>query len=1234
MIARCAPFFSLLVSITSFAETIIRSDLTEALGPDFFLDDAVVGGTDTTTSFIHLDRDFGLIERGRDGSELIISGLGWASASSGTTATQVTATISYLGADGVEGGGDDVLFGSRTDVLTFSGAGEYVWSFDTPLIASVDAANSIYRVTIITSGTGDIRFKNDDLGPKLSVAGFARGLEPLNLLRYRGVAADSNPTFARYATDGIVGSDFKWIMQESESLPQFLEVEFPGPVEVGSYHLFHGVNNDNLCTAFRLEYKTGSGWETVPGSTVTGNSLSENKVIFTPIIVERLRLRITGNGGDGRPRIREWAVFPPHADNGYPLGTGVTLNMAQHGRTEADSHTTGHAPRWAVDGSLASSWQSDPNGPHQFEVHLRDEIQIKSIHLHSGESSSDRAVADFTIEYSNDGGASWSPAPGGEVSGNTETDLVLEFSSAVAADAVRLSITDAGQVNIRELQVFPDNGLGGYPRFINTDDTPSPRRDYEEYADAFYRLQSPADGTVLKADANGAVLVAPNVLDRAQIFNVLLNHDGHTFRIFNRDSRDALAIADAALVPGARLVEETYGAFPSQRWYLRDAGDGQVYLQNVFSRLFLEASEGGAVLQQSFTGKEAQRWRIDFQSLYPKKGAAGFPEFADDMGANWFYGWTNNDLPDLNTEVVDFYPMQWGNYNWDPDRFNSENNLPLTVRFPDWYARGNPFVHMGFNEPDRPDQANHPVSTSVETWPRLMASGLPLMSPVTAQVNGQWMIDFMNEAQAREFTVDYLAMHTYIGPFPDLILNALNDLSAAYGDRPVYLTEFGFSDFANGQNWTEVQLYRQLLELLWKLEAAPNCRGYALFGFVEDEDYPQPSDPTGRARRTNWRYQNGGFTPVGELWMGWDGALAPGPDQPYILHNRGFDQRLNNDGSESVAHVDIRTGGPSAQVVFESIGNGFYYLTSLLDGRRLRQTDPTTVQWDAPETTSTHAQWSWSQIEEGWQLITNRATGDNLRFTDVQGIHMGSDSGAYYQWFFIPPMTPTENLDPLPPSAPTTAAAFRQATLEWSPSPSADLASYRVLRATAPGGPYVVVSANLFETKYTDTSLSNDQTYYYQIESVDQAGNTSSTAAIATTPVAPAPDTFANWALVAFDQAPDGSPSDGDADPDRDGLNNRLEYFFLMDPLAPSPNPLAAKSSSSGTFHLEFSINRHATDLTWSLRSSIDLANLATWPEAPFSVLSQTDAGDRRHYVIQPDDRSAKTRFYVLQLTD
>lgn len=172
---------------SSHAATIVGvgTTLGSSLGSNFFLNAAATGGSDASVNQPNsaaFTRSFGTLNVGAGGSTINITGIAWASLNSAPTndATSATVAITYLGSDGVFGGGDDVLIGSVTDNYTFAGAANvYAWSFDTPMSATIDGLNNLFRIVLTPTnvgGTGSLTLKNTTgttLGAntKLSVAG-------------------------------------------------------------------------------------------------------------------------------------------------------------------------------------------------------------------------------------------------------------------------------------------------------------------------------------------------------------------------------------------------------------------------------------------------------------------------------------------------------------------------------------------------------------------------------------------------------------------------------------------------------------------------------------------------------------------------------------------------------------------------------------------------------------------------------------------------------------------------------------------------------------------------------------------------------------------------------------------------------------------------------------------------------------------------------------------------------
>jgi len=106
------------------------------------------------------------------------------------------------------------------------------------------------------------------------------------------------------------------------------------------------------------------------------------------------------------------------------------------------------------------------------------------------------------------------------------------------------------------------------------------------------------------------------------------------------------------------------------------------------------------------------------------------------------------------------------------------------------------------------------------------------------------------------------------------------------------------------------------------------------------------------------------------------------------------------------------------------------------------------------------------------------------------------------------------------PDAPTGLAAVagnQQATLTWSAS-SPGVTSYKVKRATAPGGPYTQAGAPT-GTSFVDSALNNGSTYYYVVSAVNVTGEGPNSAEVSATPMAPPlPNAPVGLAAVAGSQ--------------------------------------------------------------------------------------------------------------------
>ncbi len=233
--------------------------------------------------------------------------------------------------------------------------------------------------------------------------------------------------------------------------------------------------------------------------------------------------------------------------------------------------------------------------------------------------------------------------------------------------------------------------------------------------------------------------------------------------------------------------------------------------------------------------------RIFKHQWVSKKGWAGWN--ANEIGmsnSTWYYDWNIGGNTNVNTEYVAI--RQKGDWpSWSS--INNKQNISHL---------------MGFNEPDRPDQANMSFDDALRQWPNFMHSGLRLGSPATSDAFNQWsLFNFIDQCDARNYRVDFVVVHCYWGgKSPQNWYNDLKYIHERTG-RPIWIKEWN-----NGANWTneywppsmEEKLEKQLKELkaiINVLDTASFIERYSIYNWVEDH----------RAV-----ILNGEYTPAGEFY--------------------------------------------------------------------------------------------------------------------------------------------------------------------------------------------------------------------------------------------------------------------------------------------------------------------------------------------------------------------------------
>ena len=152
---------------------------------------------------------------------------------------------------------------------------------------------------------------------------------------------------------------------------------------------------------------------------------------------------------------------------------------------------------------------------------------------------------------------------------------------------------------------------------------------------------------------------------------------------------------------------------------------------------------------------------------------------------------------------------------------------------------------LGYNEPDKSDQANLSVSTAISAWGDLLATGLRVGSPATSDGGRySWLYPFVQQADAAGLRVDFVAVHYYWAWNPADPTGAANQMYNFLLDiwnnthRPIWITEWN-----NGANWTDNNPYPPptyaqqqacISAMINMLENTPFVERYALYNWVED----------------------------------------------------------------------------------------------------------------------------------------------------------------------------------------------------------------------------------------------------------------------------------------------------------------------------------------------------------------------------------------------------------------
>lgn len=227
----------------------------------------------------------------------------------------------------------------------------------------------------------------------------------------------------------------------------------------------------------------------------------------------------------------------------------------------------------------------------------------------------------------------------------------------------------------------------------------------------------------------------------------------------------------------------------------------------------------------------------------------------------WHYSW-GNKLDEKVPDNVEYVPMFWGKGSVTDENINRIKQL---------IADGKVNYVLGFNEPDKANQANMTVDEAIALWPRLEELGVPLGSPAPVNPTNDWITEFMQKAEAQNLRVDFMCVHSYGGLNVDAFMNKMEQTHQQF-NRPVWITEFAVADWnantpeENRFSASEIQGFMR--DLFPKLYAADYIERFAWFSSGPDNPALAPS---------TLYDEDDNLTPLGQYYANYEPNADAGP---------------------------------------------------------------------------------------------------------------------------------------------------------------------------------------------------------------------------------------------------------------------------------------------------------------------------------------------------------------------
>jgi autotransporter-associated beta strand protein len=449
---------------------------------------------------------------------------------------------------------------------------------------------------------------------------------------------------------------------------------------------------------------------------------------------------------------------------------------------------------------------------------------------------------------------------------------------------------------------------------------------------------------------NGAVAVADNncrVVQYGQSGTVVIPHSS-SFQPLQVFSGPNFAGTSASLSKyvyytgtGLGAMNATISSFKLKRGYMATFAQSQSGSGN--SKCYVaqdgdvEISVLPAALDNNVRFVYVLPWRWE-----SKKGSCDVAPA--NLDATWWYNWNISENSSRDREYVAIKQQPyWPGLNQD------------------WQTRGVNHL-LGYNEPnnsveDAYKNLNPPgsVSDAVARWPELLGTGLRVGAPAVTDGGYSWIVDFVNQADAAGYRLDYVPVH-YYRSYPNndnpqgAANNLYNYLKSIYDatKRPIWVTEFN-----NGANWTTdadptFDQNKNVIEAMVNMmDGTPWIERYSIYSAVEE------------VRQVY--YNAGGLTPMGLMYGNHVAPLA-------------YRQGLQDNGTRSFVQLRFETnaldtsgfGNNGVTTGSPAYTNGHNGQAMVFDGSNTKVTLPPNV---ANSTAFTFAAWiNWSG-GANWQRI-------------------------------------------------------------------------------------------------------------------------------------------------------------------------------------------------------------------------------------------------------------------------